>query len=250
MIGNSSVSTDRSRGVFGPGFAAHARRWLQDHHAAVLYGLAAFLVAGSIYVLLSPSPFGDDELTLSERISLCAYLAAAGTLLATVPQLVSIAQTARSTHYSQLDDRYHDLLKLCVVQPGLRKPGAGDAEGYESYAFMVYNFLETVRDRCETDEMLKSIWAPVIALEHSIHRDWFYKETDCYLERFFPKFRIQFVDFMYRLERGGHLCGNELLDDGGWIHGSWRPREAGTILDEKKAETRWLIEHRANASRN
>lgn len=100
-------------------------------------------------------------------------------------------------YYSDLDRLYADILKLAIDKPLLRAPAPilsdqdilsrgyepyPDATGganadrvlqYEAYAFMVWNFLETIRDRCADNEDLKGTWGPVVGAENAIHRGWF-----------------------------------------------------------------------------
>ena len=105
----------------------------------------------------------------------------------------------QSNHYSELDHFYADILKIGIEKPHLRspKPIASDeeamfgdyrpyapekdddgtmAEQYDAYAFLVWNFLETIHDRCHEDESLRGTWKPVIAAENRIHRGWFLAE--------------------------------------------------------------------------
>ena len=105
----------------------------------------------------------------------------------------------QSNHYSELDHFYADILKIGIDKPHLRspKPIASDeeamfgdyrpyapekdddgtmAEQYDAYAFLVWNFLETIHDRCHEDESLRGTWKPVIAAENRIHRGWFLAE--------------------------------------------------------------------------
>lgn len=113
----------------------------------------------------------------------------------------------RSTFYSELDRLYFDLLSLAIEHPHLRTPeriGKHDelalqldyepyptghtdtaaeptdkaikAAQYEAYALMVWNFLETLHDRCEEYPDLLDTWAPVVSAENRAHRGWFLKQ--------------------------------------------------------------------------
>ena len=101
-------------------------------------------------------------------------------LLAGMALLVSIYTYLRSVkfrHYAELDKGYFDLLAMAVDKPFLRTPGALESEeqrlAYDSYAYMVWNFLETVRDRCMSNVELRETWFPVIDAENRVHRAWF-----------------------------------------------------------------------------
>ncbi len=48
---------------------------------------------------------------------------------------------------------------------------------YEAYAFIVWNFIETVHDRCQQypDDLLDT-WAQIVAAENALHRGWFLQQ--------------------------------------------------------------------------
>lgn len=101
-------------------------------------------------------------------------------------------------HYAELDRFYFDLLAMTMDRPLLRSPKPlltdGDAlkgkyqpfarsdrrrAAYDTYALMVWCFLETIHDRCvETPEpkqraQLMATWVTAIRAEDRIHRGWF-----------------------------------------------------------------------------
>ena len=113
----------------------------------------------------------------------------------------------KSAHYSELDRFYADLLALVIENPFLRNPAplTSDEQAlsggyqpfsikeidktlqYEAYVYMVWNFIETIHDRCYelydssgNDNQnfidLKRTWKPVIDAENEIHRGWFLAE--------------------------------------------------------------------------
>jgi hypothetical protein len=103
----------------------------------------------------------------------------------------AIAQ--ESAYYSELDRFYSEILKAALDTPHLRTPAkiADDADArlrdylpfadgdpdklaqYDTYAYMVWNFIETVHDRCVEDPKLQETWKPVIRAEDALHRGWF-----------------------------------------------------------------------------
>jgi hypothetical protein len=113
--------------------------------------------------------------------------------------LERINESIESSHYSELDKFYNDILRLGIDRPYLRSPSpieddqaalvsdydpypdynASDKTNrtmeYECYAYMVWNFLETIHDRCvdARRDSLKETWTPVIETENQIHRGWF-----------------------------------------------------------------------------
>ena len=91
----------------------------------------------------------------------------------------SFRTTLREGYYAELDRVYFELLKIGLERPYLRAslPPADPARAseYEAYAFMVWNFLETVVDRCEgtSNRSLRETWYPIVATESALHRAWF-----------------------------------------------------------------------------
>jgi hypothetical protein len=145
----------------------------------------------------------DIDLQYGDIVSICAFVATVViAVFSVMPNLHSMAETSRSSHYSELDNMYLHLLTLAVEKPYLRMPETltpKQRTQYEPYAFMVWNFLETIHDRCAEDRRLRDTWAPVIAAEHAVHRAWFEKETaPYYADGRSPKFCIHFCDFIWR----------------------------------------------------
>jgi hypothetical protein len=201
----------------------------------LLLTLLAF--ATMLIVLALPALFHNFTIPLlrldyGNVISICSlFLTILIGVSSLLPNLRSIANTARSTHYSQLDTMYQQILSMALEKPHLRGSSNRASEPeYESYAFMVWNFLETVRDRCANDEDLKQTWAPVIAAEHAIHREWFFRETTPYLEKANPKFCLGFADFIWRIwPTPEKSSGNSARSDGAWISKSWAYRDLTDI---------------------
>ncbi len=101
-------------------------------------------------------------------------------IMAIIALLYSMSTYRKSlqvSHYTELDTMYFNLLKAVVDKPHLNNPKAIRTEEqeieYDSYAFMVWNFLEAIYDRCECHAHLCSTWYPVIDTEHQKHRMWF-----------------------------------------------------------------------------
>ncbi len=88
-------------------------------------------------------------------------------------------KTLREGYYVELDRVYFELLKIGLERPHLltSPPPAEPAKAreYDAYAFMVWNFLETVVDRCEgaSNRHLRETWYPIVATENALHRAWF-----------------------------------------------------------------------------
>jgi hypothetical protein len=111
----------------------------------------------------------------------------------------------RNRAYADLDEFYNRLLSIAIEKPYLRKPHAVEANStnldapyqaypdgppldlaehpveyyelqYDAYAFMVWNFLETIHDRCEEHPDLLDTWGPIVSAENDIHRGWFLQQ--------------------------------------------------------------------------
>lgn len=113
----------------------------------------------------------------------------------------------KASFYSELDRIYFDLLKMAIEHPHLRRvepipkgkdrvlnakydPYPNDpsdteeeraAKGekgaqYDAYAFMVWNFVETLHDRCQDYGELLGTWATIVAAENDLHRGWFLQQ--------------------------------------------------------------------------
>jgi hypothetical protein len=118
----------------------------------------------------------------------------------------SFRTTLREGYYAELDRVYFELLKIGLERPYLRAslPPAEPvrASEYEAYAFMVWNFLETVVDRCDgtSNPSLRETWYPIVATESALHRAWF----DAPENR--RKFKARFCRFIEERYRVGALA--------------------------------------------
>jgi hypothetical protein len=91
----------------------------------------------------------------------------------------SFTRTLRDAYYAELDRVYFELLKIGLERPDLlsfpASPDPAKATAYGAYAFMVWNFVETIFDRCQgwSKRRLRETWYPIIAAENALHRQWF-----------------------------------------------------------------------------
>lgn len=91
----------------------------------------------------------------------------------------SFTTTLRDAYYAELDRVYFELLKIGLERPALLAfptvPDPAKAREYDAYAFMVWNFVETIFDRCQgrSKRRLRETWYPIIAAENAVHRAWF-----------------------------------------------------------------------------
>lgn len=84
--------------------------------------------------------------------------------------------TMQSAHYTELDAIYMRLLEMAMDRPHLRRVNADRSPDeileYDSYAFMVWNFLETVYDRSLISKHLRETWYPILKTEKNLHGEW------------------------------------------------------------------------------
>ena len=88
--------------------------------------------------------------------------------------------------YNVFDATYLDILKIAIKNPHFRNPKVtkyyssafsdNDRIKYETYAFICWNFCETIFDK--GDKELMKTWAIVIETENKIHRNWFDAEEN------------------------------------------------------------------------
>jgi hypothetical protein len=129
----------------------------------------------------------------------------------------SFTTTLRDAYYAELDRVYFELLKIGLERPELLSyPAAPDpakAGQYGAYAFMVWNFLETIFDRCQgrSKRRLRETWFPIIAAENALHRAWF--ELPENRRRFKQRF-VRFIEAQYPATGAERLAPAD---------GEWRP---------------------------
>lgn len=83
--------------------------------------------------------------------------------------------------YDTFDATYLDILKTGMENPSFRNPiltnnylnsfSENEKIKYEIYAFISWNFCETIFDKGD-NELMKT-WSVVIDVENSLHRKWF-----------------------------------------------------------------------------
>ena len=205
-------------------------------------GFGLLLISFGLLAFYLPIGLGiarTNEITLDygDIVSIGAFVATIViAVFSIIPNLQSMAETSRSAHYSELDTYYLQILSMAVERPYLRRQEESDRLDadqqlqYDTYAFIVWNFLETIHDRCQDSQELRGTWGPIIAAEHAIHRRWFERETVPYAALEAPKFSVQFCDFIWRsfwVEPTGSGRADD-LPGSRWARDDWayRPIEA------------------------
>jgi hypothetical protein len=112
----------------------------------------------------------------------------------------SFTRTLRDAYYAELDRVYFELLKIGLERPELlsfpASPDPARAAEYGAYAFMVWNFVETIFDRCQgwSKRRLRETWYPIVAAETTLHRAWFDVPEN---RRRFKRRFVRFIEAQY-----------------------------------------------------
>lgn len=128
-------------------------------------------------------------------------IVAIGVLFTLFYTMWSFTRALRDGYYAELDRVYSELLRIALERPYLldypTSPDPSRQREYDAYAFMVWNFVETIFDRCQGwgKKSLRETWYPIIEAENALHRKWFdlpanrskFKQNFCrFIERRYP----------------------------------------------------------------
>jgi hypothetical protein len=148
-------------------------------------------------------------MTWSKAGVIAEALGSIGIVFTLLYSVWSFKTTLRDAYYAEIDRVYFELLKIGLERPellayptlpaSLTSPGAPDpvkADQYGAYAFMVWNFIETIYDRCQgwSKRRLRETWYPIIGAENALHRAWFDQPQN--RARFKQRF-IRFIETQY-----------------------------------------------------
>jgi hypothetical protein len=141
-----------------------------------------------------------DMMTWSKAGVIAEALGSIGIVCTLFYSVWSFTATLRDAYYAELDRVYFELLKIGLERPELlsfpASPDPAKASQYGAYAFMVWNFLETIFDRCQgwSKRRLRETWFPIIAAENALHREWF--DVPQNRSRFKQRF-VRFIEAKY-----------------------------------------------------
>jgi hypothetical protein len=151
-------------------------------------------------------------MTWSKAGVIAEALGSIGIVFTLLYSVWSFKTTLRDAYYAEIDRVYFELLKIGLERPELlsyptrqpspdspdspTSPDPAKADQYGAYAFMVWNFLETIFDRCQgwSKRRLRETWFPIIAAENALHRGWF--ELPDNRRRFKQRF-VRFIEAQY-----------------------------------------------------
>ena len=120
-------------------------------------------------------------------------------ICALIDSIRKFTKSLQTSHYTELDSMYFELLKTALEHPCLHNQTAtrsgAEMIKYDIYAFMVWNFIEAIYDRCERDNNLRDTWYPVVDTENRKHGQWFVH----------PDNRHKFKDAFHKFIEGGGI---------------------------------------------
>jgi hypothetical protein len=98
----------------------------------------------------------------------------------------------RYLFYAQLDRTYFEIQKLLMQKPYLSnrpdlKRTKAEEHEYDAFAFIVWNFLESIFDYSEKDDFLLETWGCIFKYEARRHLEWFRRDENH--EKFKERFR-------------------------------------------------------------
>jgi hypothetical protein len=131
-----------------------------------------------------------------------ASLISAGAILYS---MTTFKKSLATSHYSELDNMYFELLRIALDKPHLAQAvsqrSADQQAEYDIYAFMMWNFLEAIYDRCKDGLELRNTWYPIIDSEMQSHLTWLHQPHNT------VKFKEKFVAFIN--DRHALLAGSK-----------------------------------------
>jgi hypothetical protein len=161
------------------------------------------------------------EISLKDLAQLIALLVSAGALVWAV---WSFRTTARLNHYTEIDRQYAEIVKLRIAHTHLANPPLNpsrDAQKksdkelqYEAYALLIWNFIETIHDRCKNDSRLLETWWPILKEEGKLHVKWLSLNE--------KKFKGRFIEWARENMDGDGKCADGLMGSIERLASGWR----------------------------
>ena len=139
--------------------------------------------------------FNEEYTTLWTAVSsIMGVIATTMAIFALLYSMRTYRKTMQIVHYGEIDKMYFEILKEALGKPhlvrqGIERDGEQETE-YTVYAFIVWNFLESIYDRCMLDSELKKTWFPIIQAERNTHLEWIQRKENR------TKFKEDFLSFV------------------------------------------------------
>lgn len=120
------------------------------------------------------------------------YIAIAVSFVAILVSVYTFNKTSFFNKYQQVDEMYMSILKIGIEHPAFRDASKtknyeenfydDEKIKYENYAYIVWNFCETLHDRDFSED---ETWKGALKYENNLHSDWFNKNSkNLYKEKF------------------------------------------------------------------
>jgi hypothetical protein len=137
----------------------------------------------------------DEYETMWTAISsIMGVIATTLAIFALLYSMRTYRKTMQVVHYGEIDKMYFEILKEALNKPFLlqqnRECSFDEETQYNTYAFIVWNFLESIYDRCMLDHTLQKTWFPIIEAERKIHLPWIQEDENR------AKFKAEFLKFI------------------------------------------------------
>ena len=115
---------------------------------------------------------------ISERTWVAVTAIGTAALAVGVPLSIRAARDdAKNRFYAQLDAIYMRIQELIIETPHLGRMGTprtpDETVQYNAFAFIVWNFIESIFDYGRQDPRLLKDWKCIFLHESQVHRDWF-----------------------------------------------------------------------------
>ena len=137
----------------------------------------------------------DEYETMWTAISsIMGIIATTLAIFALIYSMRTYRKTMQIVHYGEIDKMYFEILKEALNKPFLLKHDSERSTEeelqYNTYAFIVWNFLESIYDRCMLDHALQKTWFPIIQAERKIHLPWIQENENR------AKLKAEFLSFI------------------------------------------------------
>jgi hypothetical protein len=139
-----------------------------------------------------------------QLIAIANVFIAIGTLILAigVPYAINDSSSKqRDAFYATMDRAYFDIQKLIIEYPHLASTELQDKSPeeitqYDAFAFIVWNFIESIYDYSKEEKNLAETWECILKFESVKHAAWFHR----------PENRVKFkTSFVHYIERSGFL---------------------------------------------
>lgn len=139
--------------------------------------------------------FNEEYTTLWTAVSsIMGVIATTMAIFALLYSMRTYRKTMQVVHYGEIDKMYFEILKEALAKPHLVRQGVerdiNQQTEYNIYAFIVWNFLESIYDRCMLDTDFKKTWFPIIEAERKTHLEWIKVDENR------AKFKEEFLSFI------------------------------------------------------